>query len=56
MLFSTGFGFWGLARTSPQFFCTGTNTNGHEFTRIRNLFDTNYANYHELEKVRTEFV
>ena len=21
MLFSTGFGFWGLARTSPQFFC-----------------------------------
>jgi hypothetical protein len=20
MLFSTGFGFWGLARTSPQFF------------------------------------
>ncbi len=22
MLFSTGFGFWGLARTSPQFFKT----------------------------------
>lgn len=24
MLFSTGFGFWGLARTSPQFIFTGT--------------------------------
>jgi tetratricopeptide (TPR) repeat protein len=24
-LFSTGFGFWGLARTSPQFFCRKVN-------------------------------